>query len=102
MARWLKFGTIETISDAMKCAGEIDAQHALPLVGAHFLDRAFAHDAGVVHEDVDLAEAVADSLDHRAHLRSVSDIGLNDQRVAKPGGNLLGIGFVAAFRGPRS
>ncbi len=50
----------------------------------HVPDRAVAHDAGVVHEDVELARSVDRLLHHRAGGVVVGDVGVVGHRLAAP------------------
>src|SRR3954452_15052433 len=58
------------------------AHHEVPVVDRHVPDRGIAHDAGVVHHDVELAEAVDRLLHELATLVVVADVAVVRHRLA--------------------
>ena len=55
---------------AQERAVEHDRQHAAPFVVAHVVERGLVAHRGVVHQEVDAAEALRGGLDQRAARRS--------------------------------
>ena len=75
--------------------GEVGVDHRLPLLQAHLLDRAVADDAGVVHHDVQVAEAGRRRVEQAAHRRRVAHVRRQGRRPrAQRRGRLLGPGAV--------
>jgi hypothetical protein len=63
-------------------AEEVHAQHALQVGGVDVRDGARQEDAGVVHDDVEAAELGDDPADARGDLRTLRDVGRQDERRA--------------------
>ena len=68
-------------SGAQEHSAQVDPKHPVPLGDVELGEGALADRAGVVDEDVDLAELGQGGIDHGAHLLLVADIGLDQQRA---------------------
>ena len=55
-------------------AAQVRVDDLLPVLVAHARDQRVARDAGVVDEDVDVAELRLDALDQRLRLRGIADV----------------------------
>src|SRR6266487_261406 len=89
---------VRGLLDAIERAGEVDAQHALPLVSRHFPDGVIAQNPGVVDERVQPAELVLYRSHHRRNLFAVGDIAWEDRGCPDFGRHTLGVRLVAPVR----
>ena len=79
-------------------AGEIDAHDAFEFVHRHFLNRAIANDAGVVHENVEPAMSILYLFHHRFDLLRLGHVAFDHERILQLLRYALGVGFVSSFR----
>ncbi len=77
---------------AVERARKIDVDHVLPLFDGHFLERAVVGDAGIVDQDVDLAELVGDALGRSGYRLEIARIDL-----VEGDGEPFGCGFFSPF-----
>ena len=85
----------------MKRAVQVDAQQVVPVGGAEGFERRPALDAGIIHEDVDCADAFLERI-HRYRdllgLRHIKNRNIRDQtfvaQLSRDGGRLLLIAIV--------
>ena len=75
-------------------AGEVDAQHFVPVVDAHLPDGTVDGDAGVVDEDVQAAVLVDDLLDD-----ALAVVGVADVALVQGQGAAVGLDRLAQFVG---
>jgi len=71
----------------------IDAHDAIPVLFGEIHDVGAPRDAGVVHEDVDLAERVHGAAGHRVDALEVPDVGAERQRLAPERADAVGGGL---------
>ena len=75
---------------------KIDAHDAFEIFQGQFLDRAVADNPGVVDQDVEAAEFVADRFHHRLDLVRIGHVALDDERIFQLRGDGVGVRFVLA------
>src|SRR4029077_14395165 len=72
----------QSCGDAVEHTLDVDVYHLPPFVHLQSCERRHGHDAGVIHQHVDLAVSLQSHLDERVNLLSLRDVDRDRQRLS--------------------
>ena len=79
----------KSLLDAKLCAGQVCANHGVPIVCLHAHGQTVARNRGVVHQNVEVAKFLEDRLESGLNLFGLGDIHLHCEGFSTRPDNLL-------------